>query len=135
MGGRGPAPKPPGQRRNRTPPARGEWVDLEPLVEPVLPEADEGWSGRVKRLWSAWRADPVSSQYGPADVAALWEFADEFDKLKPNEQRLRMDGFGLTPKGKRDLRWRTPSEVATQSGGGVPKLAEVRRLRAVDPAA
>ena len=132
---RGPAPKPKDQRRRRNQPARGEWVDLEPLVEPVLPEADESWSGRVKRLWAAWRADPVSSQYGAADVAALWELACEFESLKPNEQRLRMDGFGLTPKGKRDLRWRTPSETAAQTGGSVPKLAEVRRLRAVDPAA
>ena len=44
----------------------------------------------------------------------------------------RMDGLGLTAKGKRDLRWRAPTETAAQEDA--PKLAEVRRLRAVDPA-
>jgi hypothetical protein len=40
-----------------------------------------------------------------------------------------MDQLGLTPKGKRDLRWRTPNEVKT-----IKKQAEkapVRHIRAV----
>ena len=122
------APKPADQRRRYNQPARGEWVDLEPLEKAILPPADRKWSPRVKRLWNAWRVDPVSSQYGEADIAALWEFAAQYEQLAPNEQRLRMDGFGLTPKGKRDLRWRTPAEVATLAK---PPKAEVRRLRVV----
>jgi hypothetical protein len=61
-------------------------------------------------LWNAWRLDPVSATFGPGDVVALQEFARLYDDLAPNEQRLRMDGFGLTPKGRRDLRLRLPSE-------------------------
>src|SRR4051812_49436060 len=98
MAGRGPAPKPREQRRNRSKPQRGEWVDLEPLEKPVLPAADRSWSLAVKALWLAWRSDPVTSQYGPADLAAVRELARQYEDLKPNEQRLRMDGLGLTPK-------------------------------------
>ena len=135
MAGRGPAPKPASQRRNRHEPRRGEWVDLEPLAEPVLPEHDDDWSERVKRLWVAWRSDPVSSQYSEGDIAALWEFASTFERLQPSEQRLRMDGFGLTPKGKRDLRWRVPQDAQRQAEeASRPRLAEVRRLRAIDAA-
>lgn len=129
MAGRGPAPKPKDQRRRYNQPARGEWVDLSPLEKPVLPAAKRGWSARVKRLWSAWRADPVTSQYSPSDRAAIFELAERFDDLAPNEQRLRMDGLGLTPKGKRDLRWRTADVPADQAG----KPAEIRRLRVVAP--
>jgi hypothetical protein len=106
-------------------------VDLEPLGKPVLPVADRAWPDFVKVLWNAWRQDPVTSQYGPADLAAVRELARQYVELAPNEQRLRMDGLGLTPKGKRDLRWRI-SEVEVVSSR--PQLAEVRRLRAVESA-
>lgn len=128
MAGRGPAPKDPGHRRRYNQPARSEWVDLEPLDDPILPPAEHGWSDRVKRLWNAWRADAVTSQYGAADLAAVFELAEQFEELKPNEQRLRMDGLGLTPKGKRDLRWRTPAEVKTIA----KQSARVSRLRVVE---
>jgi len=114
MAGRGAAPKDPSQRRNRTPPMRGEWVDLEPLDAPILAPADPGWSEHVTELWNAWRSDPVTSQYSESDRAAVREFARRFDDLAPNEQRLRMDGFGLTPKGKRDLRWRVPGQQVAE---------------------
>lgn len=130
MAGRGPAPKDPGHRRRYNQPARSEWVDLEPLERPVLPPAKRQWPSHVKALWEAWRSDSVTSQYGPADLAAVFELARAYDDLKPNEQRLRMDGLGLTPKGKRDLRWRTPAEVATVQRQG----AKVTRLRVVSDA-
>ncbi len=125
MAGHGKAPKPKEQRRNSHAPLRGEWVDLEPLAEPLLPEADEAWSENAKRAWEAWRSDAVTSQYGPADRHAIWELARKYDEWASNEQRLRMDNLGLTPKGKRDLRWRTPAEVATIA----KQAATVTKLR------
>ena len=135
MAGHGRAPKPPAQRRNRHVPQRGEWVDLEPLAKPVLPTADRGWSEETKRAWSVWRSDPVTSQYGPADVYAVRQLAllMETENPAPNELRLRMDGLGLTPKGKRDLRWRTPGEVAAIKAQ--PHLASVQPLKLKDPSA
>lgn len=143
MAGRGPAPKPPEQRRRRNKPERGEWTDLPVVVEPVLPEIPSRargtgrWHPRTVRAWAAWRLDPATTQYGPAEISAAEELAfvhhdaccgDE----KMSEVRLRMDALGLSAKGKRDLRWRAPTETAiTEPGEEQPKLAPVRRLRAV----
>lgn len=113
----GPAPKDPSQRRRRNAPARGEWVDLPELTKPVLPELPEGdWSKRTQEAWALWRSDPATSQYSSAGIAQAinllhlfegWVRGDE----KYSEVRLTMDGLGLTPKGKRDLRWRAPQET------------------------
>jgi hypothetical protein len=142
MAGRGPVPKDPAARRNRTPSARGEWVDLPPLERPVLPELAPSasargrrWSPRTVAAWNAWRQDPATGQFGPAEIAAAVELAYVMEahvrgEEKAAEVRLRMDGLGLTPKGKRDLRWRVAEKPAEPER---PKLAELRRLRAVDP--
>jgi hypothetical protein len=143
----GPAPKAPGERRRYNQPARGEWVDLEPLQEPVLPEYDPEWSGwttvRTRegdeyeirsgvspQMWEAWRSSPVTSQYGPEDVAACCYLGERFHSLPDSSRLALMDKLGLTPKGKRDLRWRTPAEVRTiDKQAQTP--ARARKLRAV----
>ncbi len=126
MAGRGAAPKPAGQRRRRNEPMRGEWVDLEPLKKPVLPRYEKSW--QVKDwMWEGWRKDPVTSQYTDADLVAIRELAERFYDLKDNEQRLRMDELGLTPKGKRDLRWRPPA--GQPKDAGKPALAVVTPLK------
>jgi hypothetical protein len=128
MAGRGPAPKLPGQRRRYGQPARSEWVDLKPLEQPVLGPPHGKWSPNAKRAWRAWSQDPVTSQWGSSDVFLAKELARLYDVLAPNEQRLRMDTLGLSPKGKRDLRWRTPAEVKTIAA---QQPSEVRRPRVV----
>lgn len=138
-GGRGPAPKDPGARRRRNEPARGEWVDLEPLAEPVLPELPplegEEWPENTRSTWEAWRRDPVSAQWTPADVAFALDTILLHAGMTPSnasEVRLRMDALGLTPKGKRDLRWRVvaaEAEVVPLRKRG--KMPQQRRLRAV----
>lgn len=139
MAGRGPAPKDPAQRRRRNEPTRGEWVDLPALTEPVLPKLPTFYrnrakfSQRMKSAWDAWRQDPATTQFGPAEIAAALELAYLMEAMirgdeKAAEIRLRMDGLGLTAKGKRDLRWRVVSE-ATEAAKG--PMAEVRELRAV----
>jgi hypothetical protein len=110
-------------------------MDLEPLEKPVLPPIgprEGGWSPETKAMWDAWRQDPVSAQWSPSDVAYARDTIERFERNAPaNELRLRMDGLGLTPKGKRDLRWRTGTAVPKTEK---PKLAEVKRLRAIGPA-
>lgn len=130
MAGRGPAPKPGSRTRHR--PQRGEWVDLAPLEEPLLEPLPAGdWSAESVELWEAWRRDPVSAQWSPADRAFALVTIRLFD-VKPvgsaSEVRLRMDSLGLTPKGKRDLRWRVGAQVEVPA---VESAASVRRLRAV----
>jgi hypothetical protein len=113
MAGIGPAPKDKSERRNKSAPQRGEWVDLEPLEAPVLPElppVEREWSDRARVMWESWRQDPVTAQWSSADRAYAYDtlvlYELDIDFKRPNEVRLRMDGLGLTPKGKRDLRLR-----------------------------
>lgn len=138
MAGRGPAPKAPGARRNHHSPQRGEWVDLPPLEKPILPRLPklapdgEAWSRSTKRTWNAWRQDPVTAQWSPADVAQAWDTIELHNEMKSstaNEVRLRMDGLGLTPKGKRDLRWRVAADPAPTAARARAPASSSRRAR------
>jgi hypothetical protein len=128
MPGQGPAPKGIGNRRRYGQPTLGEWVDLEPLQAPVLGPGSGKWPPAARRLWNAIRKDPVSSQYTDADIGLLRETMANWERLLPHEQRLRMEMFGISPKGRRALRFRTALE-ARQQEQAVAKNAEVRRLR------
>lgn len=125
----GVAAKLPEERRRRNIPERGEWLDLEPLKAPVLPVAKRHWSRSAKFMWRAWRQDPVTGQYGPTEIATVTELAERYDSLKPEEQRIRMDGLGLSLKGKQDRRWRLVANAQGQPTAKPP--AKVRKLRVV----
>lgn len=115
MAGYGPAPKDPTKRIGRGVPLRGEWQDLPPLTKTVLPPLprDGDWSDRAKKLWAAWRKDPVTQTYGESEIAMALETIRIFEIAKISrgmagwaELRQWMDRLALTPKGKRDLRYR-----------------------------
>jgi hypothetical protein len=136
MAGKGPAPQ--AVRRRRNEPARGEWIDLPPLAKPVLGKlparsrGEEPWSKRARATWEAWRTDPVTQMWSPADLAYAGD-ALELYELMPgsaSEVRLRMDSLGLTPKGRRDLRWRI-GEAAGDVPARAPRppAASARRTR------
>lgn len=137
MAGRGSAPQ--AERRRRNEPARGEWIDLAPLERPVLPplpkrRRGDGWPARVRATWSAWRADPVTAMWSPADVAYAFDAILLYEVMTPSsasEVRLRMDSLGLTPKGKRDLRWRigTAPEQELKPKRPEPPGSSSRRAR------
>lgn len=134
MAGMGPPPK--DVRRRSAAPARGEWVELSPLVAPVLPELpaladNEEWGSSARLVWDAWRADPVTAMYSVADVSYALDtilLRNSMTASSANEIRLRMDALGLTPKGKRDLRWRVVLEpLSVGKPAGVTALNEYRR--------
>lgn len=134
MAGRGPAPKQEG-RRNKTAPQRGEWIDLPPLEQSVLPDLPEGeWSDRTYEAWGRWREDPATTQYDPADIqnaidlAYLYEaWVREPTAALAGEIRQRQDRLGLNPKGKRDLRWRVVEKADEKTAG--PKGAKPKGSR------
>lgn len=137
MSGNGPAPA--AVRRRRNEPSRGDWVDLPPLEAAVLPELpeivgeDEGWGPMARMTWDAWRRDPVTQMYSPADVQYALDAIRLYNGMTAktaNEVRLRMDALGLTPKGKRDLRWRVQEPgAAAPPAPKKSKKASSRRAR------
>lgn len=131
MAGRGAAPKP--NRRSRNALMRGEWIDLKPLEKPLLPDldADVIWRKETVRTWELWRQDPVTAHWTPADLALALDtirLHNDWKSSQMAELRQRMNELGLTPQGKRDLRWRVGGEqVADES----KRQAPARKLRAV----
>lgn len=153
MAGQGPAPKDAAQRRRRNAPARGEWVDLPSVKKPILPtlkqiDGKRKWSPQLKMLWEHWRKDPATTQYGPAEIALAKHLAFVYDDLAQayklstsSEVRLILDTLGLTPKGKRDNRWRISADGGVDQEGELDKTAANKRaaarrkkIRAVEPA-
>ena len=127
--------KNPDARRNNHPPQLGEWVDLPPLEEPVLPAYPIDWYRRDQRanvipkhIWDLWRIDAATGQWSPGDLALAFELGQTWQTLKP-EHRLRATSIlGLNAKGRRDLRWREPAEAKAVER---TEQSEVRRLRIV----
>lgn len=148
MAGSGRPPKPPETRRNRHAPRAGEWVtlpaELDAPVLPLLPRRGKGqgaWSARTRAAWLAWRADPVTALYGPADVQLAIDAAYLFEQWvrEPSaslagELRQLRDSLGLTPKGRQDRRWRygPPATVLELDDARVQRATR-HRLRAIDP--
>lgn len=98
-------------------------------------------------MWEAWRADPATAQFSPADVsyAVMTAFiAEDYHRggkvTLAGELRLRMDGLGLTAKGRRSLRWRIapPGEVVELASRAASSQSARRdrlsTVRAFDPA-
>jgi hypothetical protein len=139
MAGRGRAPKPASERRNRTEPQRGDWVDLLPLEKSVLPNLPKEHlvCKRTKSAWEAWRKDPATAMFGPAEVQLCVDLAYVYETWVNDptaslaaELRQRQDGLGLSPKGKQDRRWRV---VRGEAEVSQIRPASVHRLRVVAP--
>ena len=143
MPGQGAAPKHPDQRRNRNPKRQGDWT--------VLPKARRkgaipstkgyGFSKQTQAWWNQiWRS-PQSTQWTEDDIPALVELALLRERLLDGkisvaaEVRQRSDQFGLTPKGRQQLRWVITEEDAVRAGVAdeVSLQRNRRRLKAVDP--
>src|SRR3954463_8314959 len=129
-----PAMKDPARRINRVPPARGEWVDLDPLTVPLLEPYPAAWyrhgvreDAIPKWLWDKWREDPVTSQWSPGDHALALELGANYYGLRA-ELRFKMQtALGLNASGRRSLRWRTATETQGQVDA-VERAKEARRL-------
>lgn len=138
MPGIGPAPAE--NRRRRNVPARGDWVELEPVTDPVLPELPEDteWSQRTRDTWEMWRYDPATTQYTSGDVAFALDTIRLYEGMtRPgaSEVRMRMTDLGLTPEGKKKLRYRvteaegtpvTPTKRRSRSHGRRNRLSVVK---------
>ena len=139
-----PAPKPKDQRVNRAKPKTGEWVILplrHDIKAPKLPlEHGVKWIKLTKEWWATIWASPMATQWQAADVPGLVEmamFRQQMFTTERFEERMKLadqvqkrgDKFGLSPKGRKDLRWVITDEDA-ESAGVKSHLAVVRRMPA-----
>ncbi len=128
MAGIGPAPAE--NRRRSNVPARGDWVTLDSSAPSALPDLpdDAEWSERAMDAWSRWRDDPATSVYTAADVAFALDtirlYNEGMSASMAKEVRMRMTDLGLTPEGKRKLRYRV--EESDDVAGAKP-VARQRR--------
>lgn len=140
MAGRGAAPK--YERMRRGAPLRGDWIELSEshdIPTPPLPRRRPAWLAATRRQWEAWWSDPAAVMWGPADVAMLEQLAvlvEAFERGDPRlapEIRLRLDGLGLTQKGKRDLRYRVvPADQAGSDRSRWENAATARNIHSAD---
>jgi hypothetical protein len=115
-----PVPKDPAERRNTTKPSRGEWIDIDvaSIDEPILPKNPPAprpfvvWGTMAIVKWRQWRLDPVTTYWTKGDIAfavatlELYNLPGSDWTRNASEIRLREDRLALTPRGKRDLRFR-----------------------------
>lgn len=132
------AQKDPSQRINRVKPI-SEWVDLQPLTEPLLPPYPMHWYRADLRpfvvpkwMWDLWRQDPVTAQWSPGDLALVLDLGEHFYEIKQADRLRTQTVLGLNAAGRRNLRLRIPVETQRYEEAE-HKAAEVRRLRIVAP--
>ena len=151
MAGRGPAPKPASQRRNKNEKQRGDWLDIRypTSAPPELPDRGEGrgsWSVRTRRAWVAWWSDPASTQWTPGDVELVEHLADVMEGWvrepetagRATEVRQLRDVLGLTPKGRQDRRWRIAEpevvDLEEKRGSAAERMEKLKARAASAPA-
>lgn len=141
---RGAKPKPDGQK-----------VTRHAMTHPWQPAPGVGWQhgdpndGRRKypappdglmplsvEAWDAWFRSWWASNWGPSDLPQLVMLVKLFDDVARGHLDVAkltplLDRWGITPKGRQDLRWAPPKEDKPAADAAP---ASVRRLRVIDSA-
>jgi hypothetical protein len=123
-------PKDPSQRRGTQKPIRGEWSASPGLgwQHGPTPPCPNGVSADTKTAWKAWFSSFAVSNLSPGDlpglrvVARLHSAVVGGDYTRAPELRLWLAGYGLSPKGLQDRRWKAPEvpEAAKPAGKSKP---------------
>lgn len=125
-------------RRNKRP--DDFWTDLPESNDRATPKAPvgAGFDAAGKRLWAMYWSTPMSTQWQRAETQQVlrlcqlgqrWNSSGDL-RLLPELRQLET-ALGLTPKSRRDLRWRLTAAGCVVEENGEP-LPEPRRLRVVD---
>lgn len=124
-GGRGPAPKPDGERRRRNKPTIvATVVTADDVVRgPELPEI-VAWPAPTREWWETWRVSPQAVAFTDTDWSFLLDTALlharhwSGDSSAAAELRLRVAKFGATPEDRARLRMQIvePDVVAKPKG-------------------
>lgn len=128
-------PKQPDQRRNRAK-LKYEWQDAPEhpgWQHGDVPEPPEGLLTESIEAWNAWFAAWWAAWWKPEDVPQLRQVIRRFDEVVRGKLELskimgELDAFGITPKGRTNLRWVEPKAEDLKP----EQRGEVRRLQVVD---
>jgi hypothetical protein len=98
-----------------------------------VPEPPVDLSGAALEAWSAWFGSWWAWFWQPEDVPSLRMIIGLFDQvhrgsLDSSKLMPWMDRFGLTPKGRQDLRWQ-PQEAAKPEPEVADEVATKRAAR------
>jgi hypothetical protein len=118
MAGRGPAPKPPEQRRRSNTPARNEWraAGGEGWQHGEVPKPPAKLTKGARDAWEIWFGAWFAWFWEPEDLPGLRQLVRLYDQVergefqRHSELRLAMDSYGITPKGQQDRRWMPAAE-------------------------
>jgi hypothetical protein len=141
MGGRGPAPKDPTERRRRNAaPELAVVVPDDQVRGPELPAGYE-WPDETLAWWQHWRESPQAQTFIATDWSFLLDTAlihAEFwlgDRSRGAELRLRVAKFGATGEDRRRLKLAVgepPARLSRVRVHGRPGNRKARLLRAAD---
>lgn len=135
MPGRGPVPKPDGERRRRNKPAVPTTVvsgDGE-IRGPELP-AGYDWPAPTRGWWETWRSSPQATTFTDTDWGFLLDTALLHAELWAgnaacaSELRLRVAKFGATPEDRARLRM---SIEEPESKSARPKSTRYQHLKVI----
>lgn len=113
MAGRGPIPKPAGQRARRNhDPVPAVTFHAEPARQPRLPARPDGapWPRRTREWWRTWASTPQAQRFAATDwdflvdTAVLHALFWEGHVAVAAELRLRLAKMGATPEDRARLR-------------------------------
>ena len=134
---RGAKPKPPGEAINRNPKVHEfKHAEAEGWQHGRIPTAPDGLLKSSRDAWRAWFGAWWASFWTPADLPALRQLVTLFDNVAREpanvrlaaELRQQMDRYGISPKGRQDLRWEPPKKEQTRPAAaptGAPRLRVV----------
>ena len=140
MAGRGRAPKPPGERRNATPPARGEWRATPGIgwQHGPIPEPPSGLLPASVDAWTTWMRSWFAAYWIPGDLPGLHvmvkllDLVERGNATRAPELRLWLDTYGASPKGQQDRRWVAPTAERPTAANVPEPTGRYGHLRAVE---
>ena len=136
MAGRGPAPKPAGQkvRRNADPVPTQVVAPDDQVRGPELP-ASMAWPEQTVKWWTTWRTAPQAKTFTSSD----WDFLLDTALLHAElwagngavaaELRLRVAKFGATPEDRLRLRMQIETEQDAAKAATATNMTKQRRER------
>jgi len=131
---RGPKPKPAEQKVSRVP-LTHEFKEAQPggWQHGEVPEPPPNLTDAGKAAWSTWFSGWWAAFWKLEDVPGLQLTVLTFDRVHRGDLDVSkavplLDRYGITPKGRQDLRWNPPKEAPAEP----ESVSSGARLRVVD---